>query len=186
VCVTLGVFGLKFGVFRWFSAEHFIAGVRTKKEICSMRTRIASSADGAVVANFIEQLLFELEPEASKEIASMPIRETTSQLLENNKIVAILAYSDERVVGVITLCECAAIYANGLFGEISELYVLPEYRSGGFGNYLLEAACKFAQSAGWSRLQLGTPALDKSVRAISFYHQNGFKGKGLRLSRQII
>ena len=47
---------------------------------------------------------------------------------------------DPRDVGVVTLNECAAIYSGGRFGEISELYVVPDYRSKGVGAMLMEAA----------------------------------------------
>jgi GNAT superfamily N-acetyltransferase len=58
-------------------------------------------------------------------------------LLDRDKIWLFIAkkiaqksakYNDKNL-GIITLHEYASIYASGVFDEISELYVEPEYRS---------------------------------------------------------
>ncbi len=48
-------------------------------------------------------------------------------------------------IGVITLHECAAIYAGGIFGEISELYVKPEFSSLKVGELLLASAIEYGK-----------------------------------------
>ncbi len=67
--------------------------------------------------------------------------------------------SDERDIGVLTLNECSAIYAGGQFGEISELYVAPDYRSIGVGARLIGAAAEFGRKRGWSNLEVGAPSV---------------------------
>ena len=89
----------------------------------------ADKKDFDDVATQVIKLLLELEPEASQEIKSMNLPEITRKLLSDGKIYAFLAKTNNQAVGVLTLHECAALYAGGVFGEISELYVDPAHRS---------------------------------------------------------
>ncbi len=129
----------------------------------------------------VTKLLLELEPEASKEIEEMDLPSITLKLLESSKIYAFLAKHNDITVGVITLHECAAIYAGGVFGEISELYVNPGYRSSNVGKLLVDSAIKKAKEFGWSRLEVGTPPSEKWPRTLRFYERYGFKGTGTRM-----
>lgn len=77
--------------------------------------------------------------------------------------------------------ECAAIYAGGVFGEISELYVRPEYRSSEIGGLLLSSALEKARELKWKRLEVGSPPPNENPRTIKFYEKKGFKCTGSRL-----
>ena len=79
-------------------------------------------------------------------------------------IVALVAYDTKISIGVLTLHECAAIYAGGKFDEISELSVEPQYRSKGAGRKLPEAASNEARSRCWKRIDAGAQKKDKWVR----------------------
>ena len=92
-----------------------------------------------------------------------------------------LAELDGRPVGLIALNECVAIYAQGRFGEISELYVDPEQRSAGVGAALVGKAKSFAAEMGWSRLEVGAPDRANWGRTIAFYEREGFAEIGPRL-----
>jgi GNAT superfamily N-acetyltransferase len=81
--------------------------------------------------------------------------------------------------------ECAAIYAGGKFGEISELYVRPEYRSNGVAARLLEAAGKHAEECGWKRLEVGAPTQPAWERTLKFYLREGFEEVGPRLRKLV-
>lgn len=71
----------------------------------------------------------------------------TSLLRGHAGVWALLAIAvDGTPVGVLTLNECAAIYAGGKFGEISELYVSPNYRSLGIGVRLVDEAVAFGRN----------------------------------------
>jgi GNAT superfamily N-acetyltransferase len=59
------------------------------------------------------------------------------------------------IVGILTLNECAAIYAGGNFGEISELYVDSSQRSFGVGAKLIDAAKQFGIQKGWPEIEVG-------------------------------
>ena len=141
----------------------------------------ASENDSEEVSRFVKKLLIELEPGAIDEIKSMHLAQVARVLLSSSKIWAFLAKHDEQTVGGITLHECAAIYAGGVFGEISELYVNPEYRSSNIGALLLRSAVEKGRELGWKRLEVGSPPSDESPRTIKFYEGHGFKYTGPRL-----
>lgn len=137
------------------------------------------------VANLVADLLIELQPSAKQEIQNTPIQSTTYELLIQSKIWAFLAKKDQAYIGVITLHECAAIYAGGIFGEISELYVKPEYRSLNIGEMLIKQAIVKGQELHWKRLEVGSPPTENSPRTIGFYQRNGFMCTGSRLRKLI-
>ena len=141
----------------------------------------ASANEFSDVSVQVTNLLLELEPDASKEIKDMDLPSIALNLLSSSKIYAFLAKRNGKTIGVITLHECAAIYAGGVFGEVSELYVNPEYRSCNVGKSLVRFAVKKAQELGWSRLEVGTPSAQEWPRTLQFYERNGFKGTGTRL-----
>ena len=85
------------------------------------------------------------------------------------------------IVGILTLNECAAIYAGGNFGEISELYVDSSQRSSGVGAKLIDAAKQFAIQKGWPEIEVGAPPQPEWKRTIDFYTSRGFVYSGPRL-----
>jgi GNAT superfamily N-acetyltransferase len=85
-------------------------------------------------------------------------------------------------IGVITVNECAAVYAFGKFGEIPELYVAPEYRSCGVGAQLVSAAVEFGRERGWSLLEVGAPEIPRWQRTVDFYSRCGFSVTGPRMT----
>lgn len=149
--------------------------------VSSIRIESAAVGDSATVAALVEALLMELEPAAEKEIQAMNLHAISGRLMANQKIHALLAYDGEQAVAVLTLHACAAIYAGGEFGEISEFYVAPAYRSAGVGVRLLNAAKARARQLGWQRLEVGAPPVQESPRTLAFYQTNGFKQTGERL-----
>ncbi len=133
------------------------------------------------VADLVTELLIELEPCAAEKWHNMRLDQLTLSLLKSSKISAFLAMHEDTTIGVITLHECAAIYAGGVFGEISELYVKPEYRSSRIGDLLLNAAIDKGRELGWKRLEVGSPPANESPRTIQFYENRGFECTGARL-----
>ena len=145
----------------------------------------ASVSDYQDVAELVKNLLVELEPESTEEIMSMKLDETAHTLLASSKIRAFLAKSNGASVGVITLHECAALYTGGIFGEISELYVHPGFRSLKVGELLLNSAVEKGKELYWKRLEVGCPPPDESPRTFKFYEKQGFTCTGSRLRRLI-
>ena len=149
-----------------------------------IRVRGAKAEDHAVVTSLVLDLLTELyDPEEwgySRDTLEPAVRRLLS---EGTSWWAFLAYADEgKPAGVITLNQCAAIYAFGRFGEISELYVVPAYRSAGVGATLIEAAVRFGREQGWSLLEVGAPEVPKWRRTVEFYERCGFSVVGPRLT----
>lgn len=84
------------------------------------------------------------------------------------------------VLGFLALYESYALYAEGAFGTIPELFVRPAYRSRGIGRTLLAEAKRIGQSRGWTRLEVTTPPLPQFDRTLAFYRQHGFSVSGGR------
>ena len=125
--------------------------------------------------------MFEHALDAEIDINQSALSEIAKTLIEDRKVFAFLAIDEGESIGVITLHECAAIYAGGLFGEISELYVMPKHRSQNVGQLLIGSAVEKAKELGWKRLEVGSPPEDEWPRTIEFYTSNGFSSIGKRL-----
>ena len=144
---------------------------------------MASQFDAVTVGGFIFELLQELYPEMGSMYEKEHLIRVSQQLLkENSGVWAFLASTGtgERV-GVLTLNECAAIYAGGYFGEITELYVIREYRSSKVGAALVDAAAEFGRKRGWANIEVGAPDVPRWERTLVFYIRHGFKEVGPRL-----
>jgi len=117
------------------------------------------------------------------DLAAGVVRASTMLLLNKDCGVWAFLAEDERgnAVGVLTLHECASIYAGGRFGEISELFVSPLVRSEGVGPELLKEAMRFGHTREWRRLEVGAPDVPRWNRTVSFYLRNGFEEVGPRL-----
>lgn len=89
-------------------------------------------------------------------------------------------------IGFITLCESHALYAEGTFGIIPELYVRPEYRSQGVGLSLVEQAETFGCTRGWKRLEVTSPPLPEFDKTLAFYEREGFSISGGRKLKLIL
>jgi len=91
------------------------------------------------------------------------------------------AYDGEQIAGIITLTEHFAIYADGTFGNINELYVFPKYRSRGVGKMLLEKAVELGKEKGWHRIEVTAPHGEQWSRTVAFYLREGFSQAGPKL-----
>lgn len=100
--------------------------------------------------------------------------------LADGTYTVLLAREEETAVGLLALSESHALYAEGAFGAIPELYVRPEFRSRGVGGHLVVEAKQFARSKGWARLEVTTPPLPQFDRTLEFYEQQGFSISGGR------
>jgi GNAT superfamily N-acetyltransferase len=149
----------------------------------AISVRQAQSSEVGVVAELVHALLSELTPPTATPPTIDKVRASTVLLLNKDRGVWAFVAEDElgHAVGVLTLHECASIYAGGRFGEISELFVSPPARSEGVGPELLKEAMRFARAREWRRLEVGAPAGTHWNRTVSFYLRNGFEEVGPRL-----
>lgn len=89
--------------------------------------------------------------------------------------------SDGRIVGVMTLMETFAVYANGNYGIINEMYTDPEFRSAGVGARLIDAAKQYGRERGWERIDVTAPESEGWKRTRRFYENQGFAFTGPKL-----
>ncbi|MEP5327115.1 MAG: GNAT family N-acetyltransferase [Paracoccaceae bacterium] len=142
-----------------------------------------TKADAPTVAEFVYLLIDEFAPGAGPDRRAMTA--IAQEVLPLESVSGFLAKIDSTPVGVMLINECAAIYAGGKFGEISELYVRPEYRSKGVAAPLLDAAGRHAEDSGWKRLEVGAPNQPAWERTLKFYLREGFEEVGPRLRKLI-
>lgn len=105
--------------------------------------------------------------------------------LDQEKYFVFVACDGAEPVGFIALYESYALYAEGAFGTIPELYVRPSYRSNRLGCQLLAQAEAFGRSRNWTRLEVTTPPLPQFDKTLAFYQREGFSisgGRKLKMS----
>ena len=141
----------------------------------------AGPSEAERVGSLAHHLLAELYPDTDFE--QKFFTDAARDLLGNSEGVwAFLATTHSaHDVGLVTLNECAAIYAGGCFGEIPELYVVPDYRSKSVGALLIETAVSFGRKRGWPNIEVGAPERPKWQRTVDFYLRRGFQEIGPRL-----
>jgi GNAT superfamily N-acetyltransferase len=142
----------------------------------------ATTDDAQEVADLVIKLLREINHDLLEQQSEQDIANYTRELIGDGNIIAFIAYNDKsEPVGVVTLHECASVYAGGIFGELSELYVEPAYRSGTVGHGLLNVAVKYGRERGWKRLAVGLPDANQWNRTYEFYKSCGFVETGPKL-----
>jgi GNAT superfamily N-acetyltransferase len=147
-----------------------------------IRIEMAKPADSEMVGDLVYSLLHELFSEQSHLFPIEKLKKAAAELLlPGSGVWSFLAMIENEVVGMINLNECSAIYAGGKFGEITELYVKPEFRSQDIGEKLLLRAKEFAKERAWEIIEVGAPDIPRCQRTVNFYLKNGFSEVGPRL-----
>jgi len=146
--------------------------------------RRATLADVHAVAAMTGELLNEIMSTIGVQAFNFNLAETTARLsdfIDREKYVVFVAEgADAGLVGFIALVESHALYAEGAFGIIPELFVRPAFRSQGVGTLLVEQAKSFGKSRGWTRLEVTTPPLPQFDKTLAFYERDGFAITGGR------
>lgn len=149
----------------------------------SIAITIAQPLDAPTIAKLVGDLLREIMTATKTQAFGFSFPETearTRTWLEEGSYTVLLARDDERIVGFVALSECRALYAEGRFGIIPELYVCPDRRSQGVGRQLVAEAKRVACSKDWARLEVTTPPLPQFDRTLLFYERQGFSRSGGR------
>lgn len=150
----------------------------------------ASIADAPTISVMVGELLQEIMDAIGVKAFNFDPAETTArtqEYLAREKYYVFLARTNgEGAAGFIALYESYALYAEGAFGTIPELYVRPAYRSSGVGKRLLNGAKEFGLSRGWKRLEVTTPPLPQFERSLQFYEREGFTISGGRKLRAVL
>lgn len=144
----------------------------------------ATSNDAREVAVMVGELLAEIMNAIGVQAFNFDLDETTARLtdfLNHEKYFVFVARSGSlSPAGFIALYESYALYAEGAFGTIPELYVRPAYRTNKLGLHLVSQAKSFGASRGWTRLEVTTPPLPQFDRTLAFYEREGFAISGGR------
>ncbi|WP_428623920.1 N-acetyltransferase family protein [Sedimenticola sp.] len=138
-----------------------------------------------VVSKMVGELLTEIMDAINEKAFNYIPSETerrVKELVEADKYWVFMAKdrSSGEYVGFVSIYESYALYSEGAYGTIPELYVAPDWRSNKVGSKLLKAAMKFAVKKGWHRLEVTTPPLPEFARTLEFYKSNNFKISGGR------
>lgn len=146
--------------------------------------KVASPIDAQDVAIMVGELLSEIMNVIGAKVFNFDLAETTSRLsdfLNMEKYFVFIARCESGApAGFIALYESYALYAEGAFGTIPELYVRPENRASGLGQRLASQAKSFGASRNWTRLEVTTPPLPQFDRTLAFYEREGFTISGGR------
>ena len=148
--------------------------------------RLASTDDTDKIFDLVEALLTELGEEG-EETGTLDRASLIAQLAkEPTRHIAFLAENaNGETVGIATVSESFALYANGRYGIINEMYVAPEYRSEGVGARLLDAVADYGRAKGWRRIDVTAPESTRWDRTRAFYERNGYVFTGPKLKRLI-
>lgn len=151
----------------------------------------ANTGQANIVAEMVNELLCEIMKGTGEpyfQVDEVMLQSQAQSLLAGGAYVVLLASDAEKsgAVGFVSMFEGAALYTEGLFGVIPELYVRPEFRSQGIGTLLLEHAAKYGASQGWGRLEVTSPPLPVFDRTLDFYEKQGFSVAGGKKLKRII
>lgn len=155
----------------------------------SIRLTQAQPADAPLVAELVGELLREIMTAIGIEAFEFSQVETEARArrwLVDGTYTVLLASHDEQVAGLLTLSESRALYAEGVFGIIPELYVRPAFRSHRVGATLLAEATNLAHIKQWTRLEVTTPPLPQFDRTLAFYERQGFTITGGRKMKLVL
>ncbi|SMF97041.1 Ribosomal protein S18 acetylase RimI [Methylomagnum ishizawai] len=155
---------------------------------CSIQR--AAPHDAPLIAPLVGELLREIMAAIDLPAFNFDLAETTARLedfiAQDQYFVFLARTVDGNPAGFIALYESRALYAEGTFGTIAELFVRPGFRSQTLGRRLLEQARELAHARGWKRLEVTTPPLPQFDKTLAFYQNQGFAITGGRKLKVVL
>lgn len=148
-----------------------------------MEIKLVTSQDCHELSVMTGELLQEIMDKINIKVFKFDKNETEQrarELISANKYFVFAALKDSEYVGFISVYESYALYAEGAYGTIPELYIRAKHRSSGIGENLIQAVIEFAHTKDWQRLEVTTPPLPEFDRTLLFYEKNGFEVSGGR------
>lgn len=148
-----------------------------------IQIEIAQPDDAEVISILVGELLDEIMLAVREKVFEFHQNETVVRArtwMTNGLYTVLLARAAAVPVGFLALYESYALYTEGVYGTIPELYVRPAYRSRGIGASLLAEAKRVGELRSWRRLEVTTPPLPQFDRTLAFYERHGFAISGGR------
>ena len=150
----------------------------------------ADVEDSCVLAVMVGELLDEIMSATGSHAFKFDLEETTARLkgfIEQGRYFVLIARDRAGAAsGFVALYESYALYAEGVYGTIPELYVRPEFRSLGIGCRLVQGVKAYGAERGWKRIEVTTPPLPQFDRTLGFYERQGFAVSGGRKLRVVL
>ncbi|MDD5160469.1 MAG: GNAT family N-acetyltransferase [Sulfuricurvum sp.] len=143
------------------------------------------------IAILVGELLQEIMDRIGIDVFHFDLEETKERLvdfIESEKNFVFIAIDElsNQIIGFVSSYEGYALYAEGAFGTMAELYVKPSYRSQGIGKMLIQALKDYGDQRGWKRLEVTTPPLPQFDATLSFYEREGFEISGGRKLKRVL
>ena len=150
----------------------------------------ASVEDVRALAMMVGELLDEIMSATGSHAFNFDLEETTARLkgfIEQGRYFVLIARDGAGAASAfVALYESYALYVEGVYGTIPELYVRPEFRSLGIGRRLVQGAKAYGVERGWTRIEVTTPPLPQFDRTLAFYERQGFAVSGGRKLRVLL
>lgn len=134
--------------------------------------------NAVAVISLVAQLLYELGEEGDEAGTLDTAALAFVWREEADRHHVFLAYEGDKAIGVVTVSETFAFYANGRYGVINEMFVVPGHRSAGVGKLLVDAVKELGWSKGWRRVDVTAPEAARWSRTRAFYEKQGFTFAG--------
>lgn len=150
----------------------------------------ATVDDSPILAVMVGELLNEIMTATGSHAFNFNLEETTARLKEfidqGKYFVLIARAGGGGEAGFVAVYECCALYGEGRFGTMPELYVRPSHRSQGVGRRLIAGVKAYAARQGWTRIEVTTPPLPQFDKTLAFYQREGFAVSGGHKLRMVI
>lgn len=103
-------------------------------------------------------------------------------LLVDPQSAVLLAWWGEEAVGVAVVTTGIGIEQAGRYAELTDLYVLPRFRSRGVGRALIAAAIGWCRAQGYPSMEVTvTPEGQAAHNLVNYYRSQGFRDTGRTL-----
>jgi GNAT superfamily N-acetyltransferase len=156
----------------------------------SITIQRATVNDAHEISVMVGELLNEIMSATGVNVFNFSLDETKARLKDfigrEKYFVFVAQHENAGPVGFIALYEGHALYAEGAFGTIPELFVRSEFRSKNVGLRLVEQAKRFGSSRGWKRLEVTTPPLPQFDKTLAFYEREEFTITGGRKLKVVL
>lgn len=148
----------------------------------NIRIETLTIRDAEIVFDWVMRLLQELGEEGD-ELGVLDHQEVLRKWQDRQSKYHVLVARNEtdEILGILTLSTAFAIYANGEYGVIDEMFVAPPHRSSGIGALLVNAARNIGKQQGWKRIDVTAPESERWERTRHFYEKLGFVFTGPKL-----